>query len=88
MFPGYWREVLNQNVTPNEAYINVTMDNSCVVQIERQEIQRLYDEFQEEKLSDQDHVLVDVHLSTFAEATNPGFPKVERQHWRGRQHII
>ena len=46
------------------------MDDACVVQIERQEIERLYEEFQEEQLSDQDHLLVDVYLSTFAEATN------------------
>ena len=60
--------MLNQNVTPNEGYINVTMDNSCVVQIERQEIWRLYEEFQKNMLWDQDHLLVDIHLSTLAES--------------------
>ena len=47
--------------------MNVTMDDACVVQIQRQEIWILYEEFQKNMLWDQDHLLVDVHLSTFAE---------------------
>ena len=66
-FSGYWREVLNPDVTPNQGYMNVTMDDACVVQIQRPEIWRLYEEFQKNMLWDQDHLLVDVHLSTFAE---------------------
>ena len=69
-FSGYWREVLNQTTTPNEGYIIVTIDNACIVHIERKEIARLYDEFQAKNLWDKDHLLVDVHLSTFAESPN------------------
>ena len=69
VFTGYWREVVNQTATPNEGYIIVTMDDACIVHIERKEIARLYEGFQE-KMPDQDHLIVDVHLSTFAESEN------------------
>ena len=68
LFPGYWTEVLNQYVTPNQGYINVTLDGACVVQIQRPEMARLYDEFKDKMLQDQDHLLVDIHLSSFAES--------------------
>ena len=69
-FPGYWREVHNQDVTPNEGFINITMDGTCVVQIQRQKIWRLYEDFQKNLLWNQDHLLVDVHLFTFEELTS------------------
>ena len=59
--------MLDQDVIPIEGYINVTMDSACVVQINRDDIWRMYEEFQNNTLWNQDHVLVDVHLTTFAE---------------------
>ena len=77
LFPGYWTDVLNQDVTPNQGYINVTLDGACVVQIQRPEMARLYDEFKDKMLRDQDHLLVDVHLSSFAESEKSLVVKVK-----------
>ena len=55
-------------MTPNQGYINVTLDGACVVQIQRPEMVRLYEQFKDKMLQDQDHLLVDIHLSSFAES--------------------
>ena len=65
VYLGNWREVLNTNITPNEGYINTTMDGECIVQCQRPEIWRIFEMFKENIIWKEDHLLVDVHLTTF-----------------------